>query len=308
MKISSYLETRAHKDLWSIRPDETLHNFAAALRNHAVGALTVLGNGGALVGIISERDLVQAVAEHGARSLEMTVADFMTSKVITCSPEDDMLQTLEMMNANCIRHIPVMQDGRPSTIIGIREFDAACQELKELALTDALTGIPNQRHFMTTLTRDIERHRRNNSPFSVAVLSLDCCQGDIGDVAQDVGDDLLVWLAQLLMKQFRSYDGIGRLGDEKFAVMFPNSSIQEAEAACERLGRAVRREEATTRYGDIPVTISQGLTSIHRYRVPEQELLDVADVLLSEAKTNGRDRIISRSYLMVTDRGVSFSV
>lgn len=307
MKIASYLETRAHKDLWSIRPDETLHNFADALHNHGVGALTVLCDRGALAGIISERDIVQAVAKHGARSLEMTVADFMTSEVITCSLEDDMLQTLEMMNANCIRHIPVMKEDRPSTIIGIREFDAACQELKELALTDALTGIPNRRHFMTTLTRDIERHRRNNAPFSLAVLSLDCYQGDIGDSAQDVGDDLLVWLAQLLMKEFRTYDGIGRLGDEKFAVMFPNSSMQEAEAACERLGRAVRREEATTRYGGMPVTISQGLTSIHRYWVPEEEFLDVAETLLSEAKTTGRGRIISRSYLLVTDSGVSFS-
>lgn len=308
MKIARYLDSRAHKDLWSVRPDETLHNFADALSSHAVGALTVLDDGKALVGIISERDLVQAVAEHGAKSLEMTVADFMTREVKTCSFEDDMLQVLEMMNACRIRHIPVMKDGRPSTIIGIREFDAACQELKELALTDALTGIPNRRHFISTLNKGIERHRRNNAPLSVAVLSLDVCQRNNGDFAENECDDLLVWLAQLLTTQFRTYDDIGYLGDKKFAVLFSNSDIQEAEVACERLRRAVRREEATTRYGDIPVTVSQGLTSIHGYRVSGEEFAHVAEDLLSEALTTGCGRIISRSYLMVTNSGVSFSV
>lgn len=308
MKIAKHLASRAHKELWSIRPDETLLGLALALREHAVGALTVLDEGGMLVGIVSERDLVRACAEHGNAMMEMAVAEFMTREVVTCSPEDDMLQTLEMMNANCIRHIPVMKQGRPSTIIGIREFDAACQELKELALTDALTGIPNRRHFTTTLNKEIERHRRNNAPLSVAMLSLDVCQGVNCDFAQDAGGDLLVWLAQLLTKQFRTYDGIGRLGDEKFAVMFPNSDIHEAEAACERLGRAVHREDATTRYGDFPVTISQGLTSIHRYRVSGEEFMDVADTLLSEAQTSGRNCVVARTYLSVIDRGVSFSL
>ncbi len=308
MKIANYLETRAHQDLWSIRPGETLYSFADELCNYSVGALTVLDDEGSLLGIISERDLVRAIAEHGAKSLQMTVADFMTCKVVTCSPEDDMLQTLELMNTYGIRHMPVMKEGRPWTIIGLREFDAACQELKELANTDALTGIPNRRHFISVLSKDIERHRRNESPLSLAALSLDCCQKNGNGFDREAGDDLLVWLAQLLAKEFRTYDSIGRLSDETFAVMFSNSDIQEAEAACERLGRAVRREEAMTRYGGVPVTISQGLTSIHRYRVSANEILDVADALLTEAKNTGRNRINSRSYLLVTDSGVSFSV
>ncbi len=276
--------------------------------NYAVGALTVLDDEGSVLGNTSERDLVRAIAEHGAKSLQMTVADFMTCKVVTCSPEDDMLQTLELMNAFGIRHMPVMKEGRPSTIIGLREFDAACQELKELASTDALTGIPNRRHFMSALSKDIERHRRNSSPLSLAIVSLDCCQKNGNNLAHEAGDELLVWLAQLLATEFRTYDGIGRLSDETFAILFPNSDLQAAEAACERLGRAVRREEAVTKYGGVPVTISQGLTSIHRYRVSADEILDVAEALLAEAKNTGRDRIKSRSYLMVTNSGVSFSV
>lgn len=308
MKIADYVDSRANTDLWSIRPDRTMFDFAMALRKHTVGALTVLDDAGALVGVVSERDLVAAFAEHGGAAEGMTVADFMTHKVITCTPDDDMLETLELMNAKRIRHIPVMSGGRPLTMISIREFDAACHELKELASTDALTGVPNRRHFMTMLDKEIKRHRRFNAPLAVAMLDLDRFKRINDDYGHDAGDDVLIWFARLLTKQFRTYDGIGRLGGEEFAVIFPNSEIHDAAAACERLGRAVRREEAPTSSGDIRVTVSQGLTSIHGYLVPGRELLKTADVLLYEAKGAGRDCVVSRSHLTVTDRGVSFAI
>lgn len=308
MKIAKHLASRARKELWSTRPDETLPSFATILRDRSVGALTVLDEDGILIGIVSERDLVRACAEHGSAMMELTVGEVMTSEVVTCSLEDDMLETLEMMNACHIRHIPVMKEGRPLTMIGIREFDAACRELKELASTDPLTGIPNRHQFMLTLNKEIERHRRINAPLSVAMLNLNWTNENTGDIEEGASNDLLVWLAEILTKEFRTYDGLGRVGDEKFAVMFPNSAIHEAEAACERLGRAVRREEATTRYGDFPVTISQGLTSIHRYRVSGEEFLGVADSLLSEAQTAGCIGVVARSYLTINDEGVSFAV
>lgn len=308
MKIADYVDSRAHSGLWSIRPEETLHSFASALRARTVGALTVLDDNGTLVGVVSERDLVAAFAEHGGASEGMTVADFMTRKVITCTPEDDMLETLELMNERRIRHIPVVVKGRPTTMISIREFDAACQELKELASTDALTGVPNRRHFMTTLDKEIQRHRRFNAPLAVAMLDLDKFKRINDNYGHDAGDDVLVWFARLLTKHFRTYDGIGRLGGEEFAVIFPNSDINDAAAACERLGRIVRREEAPTSSGDLRVTVSQGLTSIHGYQVPGRELLKTADTLLYEAKDTGRDRVVSRSHLTMTDRGVSFAV
>lgn len=307
MKIAHYLDTRTHTALWSIRPDRSVLELTTALHERAVGALTVLGEDDALVGIVSERDLVAAFAKHGAAVADLTVADLMTREIITCAPEDDMLETLEMMNANRIRHIPVMKDGRASTMIGIREFDAACSELKELVWTDPLTGVPNRSHFLSTLDKEIQRHRRFNAPLAVAKLDLDRFQGIKDDYGDATGDDVLVWFAQLLSKEFRTYDGIGRLSDEGFAVILPNSDILDATAACERLGRVVSRDEAPTSSGYLNVTISQGLTSVHGYQVPGPELLNTAETLLSEAKATGPNRVIARSHLTVTDRGVSFA-
>ncbi len=308
MKIADYLKTRKHTDLWSIRPDETLLDFAANLRDHTVGALTVLDGAGNLVGIASERDLVSAFAQHGGASVGMTVADFMTRKVVTCAPEDDILEVLEMMNARGFRHIPVVKAGRPLTMIGIREFDVACRELKELASTDALTGVPNRRHFMTTLEKEIQRHRRFNAPLSVAMLDLDRFKRVNDDFGHDAGDDVLVWFARLLTQQFRTFDGIGRLGGEEFAVILPNCDIRDAFEACERLGRVVRRNEAPTSAGDLRVTVSQGLTSIHGEVLPGRELLKTADTLLYEAKTGGRDRVVARSHLELPDNGLAIAV
>lgn len=308
MKISDYLDTRAETELWSIRPEATLLDFAAALKEHAVGALTVLDDNGSLVGIASERDLVAAFAEHGGATVGMAVADFMTREVITCTPADDILEILEMMNARRFRHIPVMKAGRPSTMIGIREFDVACTELKDLAATDALTGVPNRRHFMSVLEKEIQRHRRFNAPLSVVMLDLDRFKRVNDTYGHDAGDDVLVWFARLLTKQFRTYDGIGRLGGEEFAVIFPNSDIRDATEACERLGRSVRRSEAPTSAGDLRVTVSQGLTSIHGDLLPGRELLRTADTLLYEAKTAGRDRVIARSHFTATDGGLSIAV
>lgn len=305
MKISDYLETRAHTELWSIKPGATLLEFAAELREHTVGALTVLDDDGNLAGIMSERDLVAAFAEHGDVSANMTVGDFMTRDVITCAPEDDILEILEMMNARRFRHIPVIKAGRAITMIGIREFDVATQELKELASTDALTGVPNRRHFMTTLEKEIQRHRRFNAPLSVAMLDLDRFK-QVNDVyGHDAGDDVLVWFARLLTQQFRTFDGIGRLGGEEFAVIFPNSDVRDATAACERLGRMVRRNQAPTSAGDLRVTVSQGVTSIHGDVLPGRDLLKSADELLYEAKTTGRDRVVAREHKVMVENAVS---
>ncbi len=308
MKIADYLQTREHTDLWSIRPDETLLDFAANLREHTVGALTVLDESGQLVGIASERDLVAAFAEHGGASVGMTVADFMTREVITCAPEDDILEILEMMNARGFRHIPVMKAGLPLTMIGIREFDVACRELKELASTDALTGVPNRRHFMSILEKEIQRHRRFNAPLSVAMLDLDHFKRVNDDFGHDAGDDVLVWFARLLTQQFRTFDGIGRLGGEEFAVILPNCDLRDATEACERLGRTIRRNEAPTSAGDLRVTVSQGLTSIHGEVLPGRQLLKTADALLYEAKSGGRDRVVARSHEEAINAEVKIAV
>jgi len=296
MKIANYLETRAQLKLWSIRPGESLFCFADVLRERGVGALTVLDDWGVLVGVVSERDLVAAFAEHFCATQDMTVADIMTREVITCTPKDDMLETLEKMNKHNIRHIPVMKNGRPVTMISIREFDAACRELKDLALNDALTGIPNRRHFLSTLEKEILRHRRFGVSLTVAVMDLDRFENINEIYGREAADEALIWFARLLTEQFRTFDGVGRLDGQEFGVIFPNTGLGDATEACERLSRAVRTNEAPTSAGDIRLTVSQGVTTIDGELIATRDLITKAEALLYEAKTSGRDLVMAEPY------------
>jgi CBS domain-containing protein len=76
-------------------------------------------DGDHVVGIISERDVVRGLAEHGAELLDMKVADLMTKNVKTCSPEDDLKHVMTEMTRSRIRHLPVTEDGRMCGIVSI---------------------------------------------------------------------------------------------------------------------------------------------------------------------------------------------
>ncbi len=107
MKVAEILKQKG-QDVISVRPTETIDTLSHRLRLARIGAMVVTGEGGALIGIISERDIVHGIAEHGASCLELTVADLMTQRVITCAPEDSVTRISRLMTDNRIRHLPVV--------------------------------------------------------------------------------------------------------------------------------------------------------------------------------------------------------
>lgn len=115
-------------DLLTIGPDETARGLSTVLATNDISALPVCDPDGNLVGIISERDIVRGYAERGADVESLIVADLMTRDVITCAPGDDIGDTLVVMNAHNIRHLPVLDDGRLTAIVGFRDVTAAALE------------------------------------------------------------------------------------------------------------------------------------------------------------------------------------
>ena len=76
---------------------------------------------GGLAGIVSERDVVRAIARHGAASLSMTAADLMTREVKTATPLTTVVEALKMMNDGHFRHLPVLADGAVAGVVSIRD-------------------------------------------------------------------------------------------------------------------------------------------------------------------------------------------
>jgi len=100
------------------------------LRTKRIGVLVVSETGSDIAGIVSERDIVTGLAEHGADLLDQRVETIMTREVKTCSPDDTIISVMEMMTDRRIRHIPVLRDGALAGIVSIG--DAVKFRLQEL--------------------------------------------------------------------------------------------------------------------------------------------------------------------------------
>ncbi len=104
----------AHKggEVIAIRPDDTLGDAVQVLRDKGIGALIVTDTDGALLGILSERDIVRKLADAPGRTLPHRVDEVMTSNVEVCSSSEDLVSVLRRMTDGRFRHMPVVEEGR----------------------------------------------------------------------------------------------------------------------------------------------------------------------------------------------------
>jgi len=105
----------------TVSPEETVQKAAAVLSRLGIGALPVIQDG-ALVGIISERDIAYSVGVKGVRTSTRKVRELMSGNPKTCSPEEPVEEVLERMNQRRIRHLPVMEGDKLAGIVSIRDL------------------------------------------------------------------------------------------------------------------------------------------------------------------------------------------
>jgi CBS domain-containing protein len=117
MRIADVLKNKGAGVL-TVAPDALVSDLLRGMVTRNVGAMVVVGPAG-LVGIVSERDVVRMLHEHGAAALGRRVAEIMTSEVITCSPEDSVDSLSVLMTTHRVRHVPVMDNGQLAGIVSI---------------------------------------------------------------------------------------------------------------------------------------------------------------------------------------------
>jgi CBS domain-containing protein len=118
MNVAAILKAKG-RNVATARPDATLQDVANRLAAKRIGAIVVVGAAGRVEGIISERDLIRAVAELGGEAMARPVSDFMTSEVVTCSESDTIDQVMSVMTSGRFRHIPVVVDDGLVGIVSI---------------------------------------------------------------------------------------------------------------------------------------------------------------------------------------------
>lgn len=118
MFVSEILKSKG-SDVFTIKGDRSIDELAKELVGRRIGAAVVVDGGKALIGVISERDIVYAIAEHGAACLDRKVADLMTADVVTCTPDTGIVEVMNQMTRRRIRHLPVIENGRLAGLVSI---------------------------------------------------------------------------------------------------------------------------------------------------------------------------------------------
>lgn len=125
MKTGEFLKSTRQR-LVTCLPDETLEGVAKLMYAHGIGAMPVCELGTRMIGIISERDLVRMFATGNWEELRyMRARDVMTTRVISCGPDDTIQHAQDVMRANNFRHLPVVEEGRVIGMLSIRDTLAA---------------------------------------------------------------------------------------------------------------------------------------------------------------------------------------
>ncbi|MPT26792.1 MAG: sensor domain-containing diguanylate cyclase [Achromobacter sp.] len=167
-------------------------------------------------------------------------------------------------------------------------------ELRELAATDALTNLPNRRHFMSRIAAELTRLQRHGGQGSAVLMcDLDHFKRINDTWGHAIGDGVLQHFASMLRAQLREIDLVGRIGGEEFAVVLPDTSIESAHL----FARDVQHRIADTPYLSdglqVPLTVSIGISALHAKDDHAELALSRSDRALYYAKQRGRNRIES---------------
>lgn len=131
MRVANLLATKGH-DVATISQERNVTDALAILKERGVGALVVTGPKKPLVGILSERDVVRALATQGVDAMQAKVSDLMTREVRVCDEETTMANLMGLMTEHHIRHVPVVKD---KTLVGLVSIgDVVKARLDELEL------------------------------------------------------------------------------------------------------------------------------------------------------------------------------
>ena len=130
MKVQDILQKKS-SEVFTLSPHQTLSEASQILMTNNVGALLVLNEKKHLVGILSERDIVRQLAQHGEAVGNLTVGEVMTKDVLIAVPDDDVTYLSNTMTNNRIRHLPVLQDGKVVGIVSIGDVVKAQLDLYE---------------------------------------------------------------------------------------------------------------------------------------------------------------------------------
>ena len=164
----------------------------------------------------------------------------------------------------------------------------ALEEKKELVTRDQLTQISNRRHFFEVTSREINRSQRYEHPLTVVYIDIDNLKSVNDMFSQKKGDALLGLVGRVLDGSIRKIDVAARLGDDEFAVLFPETDYEGARIAIRRLQNNLRIAADKNK---TPITFSIGAVTCEKPSCTFESLITMADITMYSAKKSGRNAV-----------------
>lgn len=181
-----------------------------------------------------------------------------------------------------------------TTVLRGRKLQVALDWVKRIATRDELTGLWNRRAIFPILNRELARCAREKKPISVMMVDFDHFKKINDRFGHQAGDAVLREGAQRMLKVLRPYDSIGRYGGEEIIILLPGCDREEALAVGERLAQSVRGAPFISGMDRITATVSIGGATKDTPSADHADRMVVsADQYLYEAKTGGRDRVVT---------------
>lgn len=173
----------------------------------------------------------------------------------------------------------------------VKKFNEAQVRLKQMAITDDLTGLRNRRYIMERLEEEFQRAKRTGRPLSLVMLDIDHFK-DINDAHGHLfGDSVLKTIAFRIRDCLRRHDIVGRVGGEEFLVISPDSGVDEAVLVAERIRRVVYSKAIGDGDIEVSVTLSAGVTIAGSDDKSADRVFSRADTALYKAKQDGRNMV-----------------
>ena len=244
------------------------------------------------------RSLDVAQAQSAGRELGNTHAEVIEERAELAAASGDYRTAFQLyrdFHALEIEQLSAAKDARARILAAVFETDEAVragQRYREMSEHDHLTGLHNRRYAETVVPQRLQAAAREGTPLSVAIADLDHFKRINDTCSHQAGDVVLQRFSHLLRAACPPGGLVARLGGEEFLLVLVDHDEAAAWQVCEQLRHMVSSHDWTDLVGDLPVTISIGVSTVVGRHVTFSESLAEADRHLYRAKRAGRDRVI----------------
>lgn len=174
----------------------------------------------------------------------------------------------------------------------IKELEQELNQVSEMVREDQLTGTLNRRGLDDTMDKELKRSDRSKTPISVALLDIDNFKKLNDSLGHQAGDRALVHLTKVIKETLRPADTVGRYGGEEFIIVLPDTDMDAAMEAMQRLQRDLTKKFFLHNNERILVTFSAGV-ALRREGEDQEDLIGRADKAMYKAKQTGKNRVVA---------------